>query len=30
MPERTRVFLDYLTEQTRNQVSQAVQTCNAC
>lgn len=30
MPERTRVFLDYLTEQTRTQVSQAVQACNAC
>lgn len=30
MPERTRVFLDYLTEQTRIQVKQAMQACDAC
>ena len=30
MPERTRVFLEYLTEQTRIEVSNAVQACEAC
>lgn len=30
MPERTRVFLDYLTEQTRIEVNNAVQACEAC
>jgi DNA-binding transcriptional LysR family regulator len=30
MPERTRVFLDYLTEQTRLQVKQAMQACDSC
>jgi DNA-binding transcriptional LysR family regulator len=30
MPERTRVFLEYLTEQTRIQVGHAVQACEAC
>lgn len=30
MPERTRVFLEYLTEQTRIQVKQAVQACEVC
>jgi len=30
MPERTRVFLEYLTEQTRIEVNHAVQACEAC
>ncbi len=30
MPERTRVFLDYLVEQTRLQVNDAVQACDLC
>jgi DNA-binding transcriptional LysR family regulator len=30
LPERTRVFLDYLTERTRTQISQAVQACENC
>lgn len=30
MPERSRVFLDYLIEQTRIQVNGALQACNAC
>lgn len=30
MPERTRVFLEYLTEQTRIQINQAMQACDAC
>ena len=30
MPERTRVFLDYLMEQTRMQVNSAVQACELC
>lgn len=30
MPERTRVFLEYLTEQTRLQINQAIQACDAC
>jgi DNA-binding transcriptional LysR family regulator len=30
MPERTRVFLDYLVEQTRMQVTSAVQACELC
>ncbi|MCM2295843.1 LysR family transcriptional regulator [Rhodoferax sp.] len=30
MPERTRVFLEYLTEQTRIEVNQAVQACEVC
>ena len=30
LPERTRVFLDYLTEQTRIQVNHAVQACEVC
>lgn len=30
MPERTRVFLEYLTEQTRIEVNNAVQACEAC
>ena len=30
MPERTRVFLEYLTEQTRIEVNSAVQACEAC
>ena len=29
LPERTRVFLEYLTEQTRIQVNHAVQACDA-
>lgn len=30
LPERTRVFLEYLTEQTRIEVNHAVQACEAC
>ncbi len=30
MPERSRVFLDYLIEQTRIKVNSAVAACNAC
>jgi DNA-binding transcriptional LysR family regulator len=30
IPERSRVFLDYLIEQTRIQVNGAVAACNAC
>ena len=30
LPERSRVFLDYLIEQTRIQVNGAVAACNAC
>jgi DNA-binding transcriptional LysR family regulator len=30
LPERTRVFLDYLTERTRTEISQAVQACENC
>ena len=30
LPERTRVFLDYLTEQTRIKVDAALLACNAC
>lgn len=30
MPERTRVFLDYLSERTRTEVSNAVQVCENC
>ena len=30
LPERSRVFLDYLTEQTRIQVHAATLACNAC
>lgn len=30
VPERTRVFLDYLTEQTRIKVNAALLACNAC
>ena len=30
LPERTRVFLDYLTEQTRLKVDAALLACNAC
>lgn len=30
LPERTRVFLDYLTEQTRIKVNGAMLACNAC
>lgn len=30
LPERTRVFLEYLTEQTRIKVDAAVLACNAC
>jgi DNA-binding transcriptional LysR family regulator len=30
MPQRTRVFLDYLTEQTRKNVDQALSACSAC
>ena len=30
LPERTRVFLDYMTERTRNEISQAVQACENC
>jgi DNA-binding transcriptional LysR family regulator len=30
LPERTRVFLDYLTEQTRIKVNGALLACNAC
>jgi len=27
IPARTRIFLDYLTEQTRRQIEQALQAC---
>ncbi len=30
MPQRTRVFLDYLTEQAQHQVSTALNACDAC
>lgn len=30
LPERTRVFLDYMTERTRTEISQAVQACDNC
>ena len=30
LPERTRVFLEYLTEQTRLGVDSALQACEAC
>lgn len=30
MPRRTQVFLDYLTEQTRQRVSSALATCESC
>jgi DNA-binding transcriptional LysR family regulator len=30
MPERTRVFLEYLIDQTRIQIKHAVQACDAC
>ena len=30
LPERTRVFLDYLTERTRTEISQAVLACENC
>ena len=30
MPQRTRVFLDYLTEQTRLGVAQALSACERC
>ena len=30
LPERSRVFLEYLTEQTRQQVDGALAACNAC
>jgi DNA-binding transcriptional LysR family regulator len=30
LPERTRIFLEYLTEQTRIEVNHAVQACEAC
>jgi DNA-binding transcriptional LysR family regulator len=30
LPERSRVFLEYLIEQTRIQVNAAVEACNAC
>jgi DNA-binding transcriptional LysR family regulator len=30
LPERSRVFLDYLIEQTRIKVNAAVAACNAC
>jgi DNA-binding transcriptional LysR family regulator len=30
LPERTRVFLDFLIERTRSEVSSAVQACEAC
>ena len=30
MPERSRVFLDYLMEQTRLKVTGAMAACNAC
>ncbi len=30
LPERTRVFLDYLTERTRTEVGQAVAACENC
>jgi len=30
LPERTRVFLEYLTEQTRIKVTGALMACNAC
>jgi DNA-binding transcriptional LysR family regulator len=30
MPERSRVFLEYLTEQTRIKVNSAMAACNAC
>jgi hypothetical protein len=30
MPERTRVFLEYLIEQTRIQSDGALLACNAC
>jgi DNA-binding transcriptional LysR family regulator len=29
IPARTRIFLDYLTEQTRLQIEQALQACEA-
>jgi DNA-binding transcriptional LysR family regulator len=30
IPQRTRVFLDFLVEQTRVQVSSAMQACTSC
>lgn len=30
LPERTRVFLEYLTERTRIEVNSAVQACQNC
>ncbi|MDD5334732.1 MAG: LysR family transcriptional regulator [Rhodoferax sp.] len=30
LPERTRVFLDYLTERTRSAISRATQACDNC
>jgi hypothetical protein len=30
LPERTRVFLAYLTEQTRIRVNHAMQACQGC
>ncbi len=30
LPQRTRVFLDYLTERTRSEIDRAVQACDNC
>ena len=30
VPQRTRVFLDFLVEQTRQHAAQALQACTAC
>ena len=30
LPERTRVFLEYLTERTRSEINRAVQACDNC
>lgn len=30
LPERTRVFLDYLTERTRSEINRATQACEKC